>query len=279
MIGARSGVGKSIISINLAEHLAELGCPVLYLDTEMCDEDQWYRVGANYADVTINELETGKAGASEKKRARVMKMLDRVECLPFDYLNISGTLFEETLAVIRRWIYKTVGFEEDGRTKNCIIIYDYVKLMNGEDLKFNVQEYQVLGFMMTSLHNLAVRNDVPVFSLIQLNRDGIDKESADVVAGSDRVMWLTTNFAIYKPKSDAEIVSGGIEHGTHKLVVIKQRHGPGMVSGDYINMYMEGDKARITEGKTKLQLKKDSEINTKPDEVQDIQAIPFGEKK
>jgi len=281
MIGSRSGVGKSMLADNAAEHLAELQVPTLYLDTEMADEDHWYRVGANFADVKINELETGSAGKDPDKRQRVMEMLKRVEGAPFHYLNVSGNAFEETLAIIRRWIHKEVGFNEDGRTKDCCIIYDYVKLMSGEDLKFNVQEYQILGFMMTSLHNLAVRNDVPIFSLIQLNRDGLDKEDASVVAGSDRVMWLTTNFAIYKPKSDEEIQSGGLEDGTHKLVVIKQRHGPGMSRGDYINMHMDGYKARVTEGKSKYQLQKEREnaeaINPQPDEVDDCPDIPFGD--
>ena len=172
-----------------------------------------------------------------------------------------------------------MGFEDDGRTKDCMIIYDYVKLMNGEDLKIGVQEYQVLGFMMTSLHNLAVRNDVPIFTMIQLNRDGIDKETSDVVAGSDRVMWLTTNFSIFKPKSDEELQASDPKDGTHKMVIIKHRHGPGMSRGDYINMKMEGAKARITEGKTKLKIKRELEqgINPQPENVSDdVDDIPFG---
>ena len=280
MIGARSGVGKSMLSDNLAKHLAELDVPVLYLDTEMSDEDHWYRIAANYADVTINDLESGRCGKNFSERERVVEALDKIESLPIDYINVSGIPFEETLAIIRRWIHKTVGFTEDGRTKDCIIIYDYVKLTNGEDLKAGVQEYQVLGFMMTSLHNLAVRNDVPIFTMIQLNRDGIDKETADVVAGSDRVMWLTTNFSIFKPKSDEEMQASDHNDGTHKMVIVKHRHGPGMSLGDYINMKMEGSKARITEGKTKLKIKREREqgINPKPENVSDeTDDIPFGE--
>jgi replicative DNA helicase len=256
MLGARSGIGKSILADNAAEHLATLDFPVLYIDTEMCNEDHWCRVGANVADVEIDELETGKAGKDKNKRKRVLEMLDKIEGIPFHYLNVSGVSFEETAAIIRRWVHKTVGFAEDGRTKNCIIIYDYLKLMSGEDLKVGVQEYQVLGFMMTTLHNLGVRNDVPLVVLTQLNRDGLDKEDASVVAGSDRVIWLTTNFTVFKPKSDEEIAAGGLEDGTHKFVIIKQRHGPGMVRGDYINVFMEGAKARISEGKTKYELKR-----------------------
>ena len=100
------------------------------------------------------------------------------------------------------------------------------------------------------------------------------------MAGSDRVMWLTTNFSIFKPKSDEELQASDPEDGTHKLVIIKHRHGPGMSRGDYINMKMEGAKARIEEGKTKLKLKRELEqgINPQPENVSDeVEDIPFGE--
>jgi replicative DNA helicase len=278
MLGARSGVGKSILADNAAKHATDvLKIPTLYLDTEMNAEDHWYRVGANISNVTINEIETGKCGVIQAKRERVMGAIEKVEGLPFYYLNVSGISFEETLSIVRRWIHKVIGFHPDGKTKDCLIMYDYVKLMGGEDIKFNVAEYQILGFMMTSLHNLAVRNDVPIFALIQLNRDGIDKEDAGAVAGSDRVIWLTTNFGIFKPKSDEEIAAGGLDFGTHKLVILKQRHGPGLARGDYINMFMKGEYAQITEGKTRFQLLKATNTIQPPDEQLECEDIPFGD--
>ena len=93
-------------------------------------------------------------------------------------------------------------------------------------------------------------------------------------------MWLTTNFSIFKPKSDEEIQASDPNEGTHKMVIVKHRHGPGMTRGDYINMKMEGAKARITEGKTKLKIKRENEqgINPKPDNVAaETDDIPFGE--
>ena len=106
-------------------------------------------------------------------------------------------------------------------------------------------------------------------------------QTADVVAGSDRVMWLTTNFSIFKPKSDEELQMSGAEEGTHKLVIVKHRHGPGMSRGDYINMKMEGAKARITEGKTKAKIAREREqgINPQPENVsEEIDDIPFGQE-
>jgi len=53
-----------------------------------------------------------------------------------------------------------------------------------------------------------------------------------------------------------------------------------MGRGDYINMTMEGAKARITEGKTKIKLQRERErgINPQPENVSDeVDDIPFGD--
>lgn len=258
LLGARTGVGKSMISDNIALHVStKLNIPVLYLDTEMSTQDHWHRLGANISDVEIRKLETGKFSKDKNMLIGVKRAIETLESSNLHYLNISGKPFEETISIMRRWVKKHVGFDENGKVKDCLIIFDYVKMMSSEGISAALQEYQMLGFMMTSMHNFAVKHDVPIFSLVQLNRDGIDKETTDVVSGSDRVTWLATNLAVFKPKSDEEIANdGGYEHGTHKLIVIKARHGGGTPYGDYLNLIMVGDKARIVEGETHGNLKK-----------------------
>ena len=72
----------------------------------------------------------------------------------------------------------------------------------------NIQEYQALGFQITNLHNLAVKYDFACLAFVQLNRDGITKESTDAVSGSDRLIWLCTSFSIFKEKSAEETGRG-----------------------------------------------------------------------
>ena len=258
LLGARTGVGKSMISDNVALHVSRvLKIPVLYLDTEMTTEDHWHRVGANLSGVAIERLETGKFGKSREDKLGVKHAIEVMEDIPLDYLNVSGKPFEEIISIMRRWIKKNVGFDDKGKVNDCLIIYDYIKMMTSEGISAALQEYQALGFMMTSLHNFSVKHDVPIFSLVQLNRDGIDKETSDVVSGSDRVTWLATNLTVFKPKSDDEIsADGGIENGTHKLVTIKARHGGGTPYGDWLNLVMTGELGRIEEGETHINIKK-----------------------
>jgi len=280
LIGARPGCGKTMVADNICLHIAQqLKIPVLYLDTEMVNEDHWARLVPNVVydiggRVTIDEVETGQYSYSDVKQRHVRDAQELLEGIPYHYLNISGRSFEDTIAIIRRWIKKNIGFDEDGSPLPCVVVYDYLKLMDGTTLHNNLAEYQQLGFMITSLHNFAVRHDVPVVSFIQLNRDGIDRESSGVVAGSDRILWLVTNFSIFKWKSDEEIADVGLEHGNRKIVVVKARHGRGMRQGDYINVFFDGDHGRVREGQTRYNLKA---LQHKQQHVHDADDVPFKE--
>ena len=169
--------------------------------------------------------------------------------------SIGGKPFEDQISIMRRWLAKVVGLNDQGKANDCVIVYDYVKLMEASELaKSDLKEFQLLGFMMTSLHNFALRYEVPILSFIQLNRDGINKESTDAASGSDRIMWLCSNFTIYKQKSDEEIAQDGPENGNRKLVPIIARHGEGLDDGDYINVLMKGAYAKLIEGQTAYEL-------------------------
>lgn len=259
LVGARAKVGKTLFADNVAMYVAgQQKIPVLNLDTEMSKEDHWNRMIANLAGVSINELETGQFAKDKHKRDSVIKAKDYLKSIPYDYKSIAGMPFEEIIAIMRRWVKKEVGFNEAGKAKPCLIIYDYLKLMSSDSISNNLQEYQVLGFQMTGLHNFMVKYGTACLAFIQLNRDGIDKEDTASASGSDRLIWLCSNFTIYKPKSDEEIAedleADCEEKYTRKLVPIIARHGAGLEPGDYINMKMEGQFGRITQGKTRNEI-------------------------
>ena len=137
---------------------------------------------------------------------------------------------------------------------NSVICYDYLKLMSSDGISASMQEYQVLGFQITKLHNFMVKYDVPCLSFVQLNRDGITKESTDAVSGSDRLIWLCTSFTIFKMKSDEEKAEDNAKNGNRKMVPIVARHGEGLEDGDYISMKMFGSIGRLEEGMTRNEI-------------------------
>jgi replicative DNA helicase len=255
LISARPKVGKSVFADNVALNVSSKHIPVLMLDTEMSKEDHLNRLLANISGVPINEIATGKFADDEDKRSKVFEAMKLIESIPYSYVSVAGKPFDQILNLIKRWVMQDVKTDENGKTNNCLIIYDYLKLMSSSSITNNIQEYQALGFQITSLHNLCVKLDIPCLSFVQLNRDGITKESTDAVSGSDRLIWLCTSFTIFKIKSPEELAEDGPNAGNRKLVPIVSRHGAGLDDGDYINMVMQGSHAKLRELKTRNEFK------------------------
>jgi len=278
IIAARPKTGKTLLSDNMGFYIAnKLGIPVLNMDTEMAKEDHINRVLAMMTEIEINNIETGKFADSPDKKNKITKAVESLKTTKLYYKSIAGKPFEDQLAIMRRWLVKEVGLNDDGTAKECVIFYDYLKLMDSAGISQDMKEYQVLGFMMTSLHNFAVRYRVPVVGFIQLNRDGITKESTDTASGSDRIIWLCSNFTIFKRKSDEEIAEDGTDNGNRKLVPLISRHGGGLDDNDYINCNMKGWCAKITEGRTRLEILHNSKSTSEGFIVDDNdnKEIPF----
>ena len=280
LIAARPKVGKSMFGDAVAMNVSRIGVPVLMLDTEMSKEDHLNRMLANLSGVDINKISTGKFTENPLEKEKVEKAAQELKDIPYHYISIAGQSFENILALMRKWIYQHVGFDEAGVTNDCLIVYDYLKLMGSEGISSSMQEYQVLGFQITQLHNFMVKYDVPCLSFVQLNRDGITKESTDVVSGSDRLIWLCTSFSIFKMKSEEEVAEDKIENGNRKLVPVVARHGCGLDDGDYISMNMFGSIGKLAEGRTRNELHNSArareegfEINEEIDSESDIDSV------
>ena len=257
IIAARTKVGKSIIASNIAYHIAKnLNIPVFNLDTEMLTEDIEHRMLASMTETKIGDIETGRFATSPDVRKKVYEAVKTLESVPYFHKSIAGKALEDQISIARRWIKKEVGLNEDGTAKDCVLIYDYLKLMDSKDIASGMKEYQILGFLMSTLHNFAVRYKIPILALLQLNRDGILKEGTETASGSDRIVWLASNFTIFKDKSDEELAEDGPQTGNKKLIPVVTRHGESLKYGNYINCHAKMWCAKITEGQTKFELMK-----------------------
>jgi replicative DNA helicase len=252
VVGARIKVGKSHFLNNIALNTSKNDIKVLYLDTEMKTEEQENRCVSNLAEIDINLIETGAFAEKESTISKIYNAAEKLKELPYEHINVSGMPFEEQISVMSRWLRKNQVIKDEKITE-CIIIYDYLKLTSSDGINSNLAEYQLLGFMITTLHNLSVRYNIPIMTAVQLNRDGIDKESTGVAAGSDRILWLCSNFSIFKFKSPEELANDPIENGNRKLVIMAARHGPGLSEFDYINFLLDTYKCKLTEGKLRSQ--------------------------
>lgn len=253
IIAARPKTGKTQIVDNVGVYIASQKDPVPVFngDTEMTRGEHQLRIAANMAGVAVYDIETGKCGipARQRDRDKVLEAARHLKTLPYYYECIIGKQFEEFLASLRRWVTRTVGLDSKGQAKPCVVIYDYLKMMSADFLSGDLKEYQALGFITTALKNFMGRYGVGCLCFAQLNREGIDREETDCIAGSDRIIHYCTSFSIYKWKSDEEKAEGG--GYTHKLIPKINRHGEGLKDGDYINVKADYRYGRVTEGPTR----------------------------
>lgn len=249
LIGARTGVGKSVIATNIGIHVSgKLGIPVLYLDTEMDRESQQNRMLANLSGIKINTIAKGKFASKLIEERSVMRAATEIKNMQLYHISVAGASFDSIISIVKRWIHKHVGTDENGKTNDCLIIYDYFKLMSSAGLSAAMAEYQALGFQITQLSDFCITHDVPCLAFVQLNRE-------NDVAQSDRLSWLASTVAKFEPKSAEELADDGFDNGNRKIVILKARHGEGLEYGDYINAKMHGATAKIVELHTRNMLK------------------------
>lgn len=265
LIGARMKTGKSFFADNVAVNVSSNNIPVLMLDTEMTEKDHWHRVLACLSGVKIDEIESGVFSKDPSKKNKIKTAIDKIKEMPFQYKSIAGKSFDEVISMARRWIIKDVGLDDSGKANPCLIIYDYIKLMDDSGISKNLAEYQALGFLMTNLHNFMVQYNAACLAFTQLNRDGINREDTDVASGSDRILWLCSNFSIYKRKSEEEMADEGVSQENSvrynlKLIPIVSRHGKGIDQGDYINIHANYEFGKISEGPTRSQFFKSQSL-------------------
>jgi replicative DNA helicase len=247
---ARLKAGKSSFAKEIAIHISKnLNIPVLWVDTEMSEEEQKDRILAGFSSIDIRKVEKGNLNQAEKDK--LLYSAKELKNIPLKHQRVSGKSFSDILSIIRRWINHKVGYNDSGERNPHFVVYDYFKLMDTSELK-DMQEYQAMGFQIAALHDFCMENNTPVLSFVQINRDGINKESTDVIAQSDRLGWNAISLCIWKRKTPEEIGQNP-KAGTHKLVPLEGRFMSKLDPGDYINYYFDEAKSKITELKTRFQ--------------------------
>ena len=239
--------GKTTFAKEVALHVAgKLKFPVLFLDSEMNKNQQLERSLASIADINIRRVELGHFKYDVDEMQRIKNAVEYIKTLPIYHQRIAGKQFAEVISLIRRWIHKQVGFNENGKANPHLIIYDYFKLMSASHMG-DLSEHQALGFQISELSDFCQEFETPVLAFVQVNRDGVNKDTAEVISQSDRLLWLATSVTIFKRKSEEEIGQDGKQNGNMKAIPVEARFGKPLSDGDYINMSMDHDKSKIKE--------------------------------
>jgi hypothetical protein len=201
--------------------------------------------------VELEKIETGKFANSDIDKKKIWEMRDYIKGLQITHCSVAGQNVQNGISIARRWLTKCVGFNDNGQANPCLLIYDYLKLTNMDQIKHNTQEHQLLGFLISSLHDFAMQWGIPILATVQSNREGGEKDGGQYAAGSDRFLWLGSNFSMLKRKNQKEAMEDPFSNGSKKLIVTDTRYGEGMEEDEYINIIDELKIAKLQEGQTR----------------------------
>jgi replicative DNA helicase len=165
VVGARTGIGKSVMGINWATHTARSGVGVLFASLEMDRNEVMDRIMADLARVELDRLATHKLTDDDWNRVRYWAQ--QLRDVP---LRIEDT-WHLSLARLR-------SLARDRTRKPGglgLVVADYLQLMSPADRKAPRQEQ--VAELTRGLKHLAKELQVPVVAMAQLNRE-VEKRSS-----------------------------------------------------------------------------------------------------
>jgi replicative DNA helicase len=263
---ARSKVGKSQLSMYSAFKTAiEKKQPVLYLDTELQARQQQMRLCGIISGIPYHVIESGAWRSDKSMIERIKRAFAVIKNAPIYYKNIAGRSVNAVIPIIRKFVYKHLGGPVKGDVPTGLVVYDYIKLMDSSDLSKSLQEYQLIGLLLSHLHDCAAQLNIPIMALGQLNKQ------EDV--GIDRIIHNVDSVTVLRPKKAEELENDGPARGTHMLEVKYCRNGPGHDFNEWVNLHFDKSCGGFKEDK------RNSEVATAVNRVIESDSGKFGDTK
>ena len=229
VLAARKKVGKSSLLTNISTHVAyRLNIPVLYVDTEMSFMEWRPRALACISGVKERDIIHG--GYDDISNSRLQKAKRVVELGKLYHEYMPGYSVDRLVSLYKKYRHKE---------KIGLIVFDYLKEPDSSSIDRQRKEYQVLGDITTKLKDLAGTLNIPAITAVQLNRD-------NDIADSDRIARYADVTCNWEFRTEEELKTGGINCGTHKLVIKDSRRG-GSTSREGIGYMFFKEFAKISE--------------------------------
>jgi replicative DNA helicase len=165
IVGARPGVGKTIVGLQIAWELSKTG-PVSFHSLEMGRNELYNRIIASEAQVYIGNIEKGTL--KEHDWTKIANVRQKIESHQLAIHDKSG----QNLLQIRALANSVKG---TGDLK--AIVVDYLGLI--QDTERGRKRYEMITDISIGLKNLARDLNVPVIALAQLNRGPEQRKDAE----------------------------------------------------------------------------------------------------
>lgn len=221
IVSAPRKTGKTAFLMNIGINVGiKQRIPTLMISTEMSDEEIYYRMLSNLSGV--QEKKIRKGDVNDRDIASVKEAYKQVKEGKFYHTTIRGFTVEKIIGAIRRFVGQEVGTRFDGKSRECLIIFDYIKMPSGgQSVSKDQKEYKILGQIADSLKQIAGDMEIPILTACQTNRSGD-------VANSYELTWFCDTFMELKNRPEAEVSAeqaSGICMGNQKLKIVANRGG------------------------------------------------------
>jgi replicative DNA helicase len=246
VFGARPGVGKTVVGLQLAWEISREQ-DVLFFSLEMDKTDLLKRVVAGELDIDLGLIERGEL--DKDQRRAVGQLISRVE-----NRLIVADKGGQTVAQLRSYLI-AVKAKRDVQ----VVVVDYLQLIQAANPKASA--YEKVSQISVDLKNLAKEFGVAVVALAQLNRRVDNKpddrpnasdlrDSGQIEQDADVIVMLSRKQSETDVARDAQIVAGNhpdrLAFGAKSLItmdVVKNRHG---AVGNFDSVF-DGSRSRVRE--------------------------------
>lgn len=238
-ISARNKVGKSMLGLNIAAHVAiREKMPVFYADSEMDNVLMRARLIAHIAGVDVNLVETGRWAHNPEVCARVKKAIPIIEAANIEYHSIRATNVTGMISACRRFLFRRVKRASNQVDFNpCLFVWDYIKLDYYNEKSLGNNWWLDMAKSVVHFKDFLGATKTAALVLGQQNQQGIAKLDKDkkmvtadnegVVAGTDEISKTASNISQLRFKTPEEIKRDGSENGNAMLMPFACRTGGG----------------------------------------------------
>ena len=195
MVGARPGMGKTSVAVNLAEYIGA-NRRVLFVSLEMEKNQVTAKRIALQSGIGYNALMTGRLTDEDKKVLPIA--LHKVESRAVDVVDEDVGTVADLAALVT------------ARTDYDIVFVDYLGILTPSQEDAQKPRYEQITNISRDLKALAKRSHIPVVVLTDLRDSGAIEQDADGVIMLHRKSYYEDE------KQDQEDI---------ELIVAKNRHG------------------------------------------------------
>ena len=184
IIGARPGVGKTTLALQIAQKIASKDKNVMFISLEMSEIQLIQKIIANEGN--INSYKMRKGTLEDKDFEVITTVANEISKLKF---NINTKIRN-----IQQIELKCRKLKNQGKLD--LVIIDYIQLLKSNE-KFNIREQEVAD-ISRRLKLLSLELDIPIIALCQLNRNASTgepsladlRESGSLEQDADNIWFL-----------------------------------------------------------------------------------------